>query len=116
MRTNRLCILVRDAKTARILFKPPEDQLWLVREKSGLGRAVKHEWNTVRAVGPEFFKEVDDQRKWHFSFPEHCDVYVWDLAAGESYTNFYNVMHEESWCFSIFGRLVKHFFISNLPR
>ena len=94
MQTNTLCLLVRDAKTAHILVKPPEEELWLLREKAGVGRAVKTTWNIVRKVGPEFFKEMDNHRKWHFGFTDYYDVYVWDLEAGNPYSHLYGQVQE----------------------
>lgn len=70
MQTARLALLVRDAKTGSILVKPPEDELWLVREKSGVGRAARNEWNVLKQVGTDFFDEMDKHRKWHFGFKE----------------------------------------------
>lgn len=96
MQTNTLCVLVRDAKTAQILVKPPEEELWLLREKAGVGRAVKKIWNIVKKVGLDFFKEMDHHRKWHFGFPDYYDVYVWDLEAGNSYSHLYGQVQEVS--------------------
>jgi hypothetical protein len=70
MQTSHLVLLVRDAKTGSILVKPPEDKLWLVREKSGVGRAAKNEWNIIQQVGTNFFEEMDKHRRWHFGFKE----------------------------------------------
>ena len=67
-----LVILVRDAKTGDIIVKPPEEELWLVREKVGLGRAAKNDWNVISEVGSEFFEQMDEHRKWHFGFKEVC--------------------------------------------
>ncbi|MCJ1377759.1 hypothetical protein MMC17_000855 [Xylographa soralifera] len=90
MQTNRMLLLVRDAKTGRIISKPPEEDLWLLREKSGIGRAAKNEWNVIKKVGPDFFKEMDDHRRWHFGFVEHYDLYIWDNVAGGEYVDLYN--------------------------
>ena len=70
MQTARLIILVRDAQTGSILVKPPEKELWLIREKSGVGRAARNEWNVVKQVGTQFFEEMDKHRRWHFGFKE----------------------------------------------
>ena len=92
MQTNRMLILVRDAKTGRIILNPPEEDLWLLREKSEIGRAAKNEWNVIKKVGTDFFKEMDDHRRWHFGFVEHYDLYIWDNAAGEDYVDLYNAI------------------------
>ena len=50
MQSSRVVVLIRDAKTGKILVKPPEkpeNQTWLVRTKCGLGRASKKEWNVT---------------------------------------------------------------------
>ena len=96
MQTNTLCLLVRDAKTACILVQPPEKELWLRREKFGLGRAIKKEWNIVQKVGADFFREAEEQRKWHSGFTDYYDVYVWDLEPGKGYWNLHTAIQEVS--------------------
>ena len=92
MEKMKCILLVRDAKTGRILVKPKDDDLWLIREKVGLGRAKKNEWNIVSKVGPKFFDEMDKSRKWHFGFNDYYDIYVWDLEAGRPYPVLYNLI------------------------
>jgi hypothetical protein len=70
MQTSCLVLLVRDGKTGSILVKPPEEETWLVREKTGLGRAARNEWNIIQKVGTEFFEDMDRHREWHFGFKE----------------------------------------------
>jgi hypothetical protein len=41
MQSHLIVLLVRDAESGRLLVKPDEDQRWLPREKSGLGRASR---------------------------------------------------------------------------
>ncbi|KAF1978912.1 hypothetical protein BU23DRAFT_595428 [Bimuria novae-zelandiae CBS 107.79] len=85
METWNVRALVRDRKTGRVLIQPPEEELWLLREKAGWGRAIKNEFEVLLEVGPEFFKTVENARKWHFGFDEYYDVYIWDAAPGSSY-------------------------------
>lgn len=85
METWELRALVRDAKTGRIVISPPEDELWLVREKSGWGRASRNEYQVLGEVGPVFFESMDKSRKWHFGFEEFYDVYIWDSSPGRSF-------------------------------
>ncbi|TVY87687.1 hypothetical protein LAWI1_G006032 [Lachnellula willkommii] len=92
MQTHEILVLVRDAESGKLLITPPEDERWLYRQKSGLGRAVKNEWNVIRSIGPQFFEEMDRYREWHFSFNEYYDVYVWDVAAGECFAHLYNLV------------------------
>ncbi|KAL9586659.1 MAG: hypothetical protein Q9203_003783 [Teloschistes exilis] len=92
--THRVITLVRDAKTGRILKTPPSEHLWLVRTKSGYGRASKAEWEIRAQVGPEFFEQIEELRQWHLSFQEHYDVYIWDLVPGEHYANLYNSIQQ----------------------
>jgi hypothetical protein len=94
MQSHRLLMLVRDAETGRILVKPPEEERWLIREKSGLGRAIKGQWNVIKAIGPKFFEEMDRYRKWNFGFKEYYDIYLWDLPVGESFPALYNAVQE----------------------
>ena len=94
MQTKRVLLLVRDATTGRILISPPEDELWLIRQKSGLGRAVKHEWNIIKAVGPSFFEEMEAKRQWTLGFKDFYDIIVWDLEPGERFINVYQTVSE----------------------
>jgi hypothetical protein len=50
--------LVRDRKTGRILIQPPKEELWLLREKSGWGRANRNEFDIVGEIGPAFFEQM----------------------------------------------------------
>jgi len=85
METYELRALVRDPKTGRILIQPPGKELWLIREKSGWGRASRNEFKNNLEVGPKFFEEMDNLRKFHFSFGEYYDVIVWDSTPGRPY-------------------------------
>ena len=58
MQSYRLLMLVRDAETGRILVKPPEEERWLIRSKSGLGRAAKGQWNVIKPLDLNF------SRRW----------------------------------------------------
>jgi hypothetical protein len=58
MQSHRLLLLVRDAETGQLLIKPPEEERWLYREKSGLGRASKNEFHIIKSIGPEFFEQL----------------------------------------------------------
>jgi hypothetical protein len=50
--------LVRDRKTGKILIQPPEEELWLLREKSGWGRATRNEFDVIGEIGPAFFEQM----------------------------------------------------------
>lgn len=93
MQTNAMVTLVRDTKTGDILYRPPRDQTWLVREKSGLGRASRNEWNIIKQVDPDFFEDMDRHRQWHFNFKEYYDVIIWDLEPGCHFSHLYNSVH-----------------------
>ena len=94
LQSQRVVLLVRDAMTGELLVKPPEDERWLLREKSGLGRASKNQWNGIRSIGEQFFEEADKNREWTLSFKEYYDVYVWDLMANESSASLYNLVQQ----------------------
>ena len=89
-------LLVRDAKTSKIVLEPHDDDLWLIREKSGIGRASKTEWNVVSRVGEGFFDEMEKHREWHFGFTDYYDVYVWDRQAGRPFLMLYNLIKDVS--------------------
>jgi hypothetical protein len=94
MQTSTVCILVRDGKNGHIVVKPPEEQLWLVREKAGIGRASKKEWNVIQEVGQRFFEEMDQKRAWHFGHNDFYDVYMWDFLPGDDFETLYRSIHE----------------------
>ena len=90
MRTDSVLCLIRDAKTGKVLHKPPLsapgddcDNLWLARERSGLGRASKNEWNILERVEAAIFDRMASAREWRFGFNDFYDVYVWDLVPGQ---------------------------------
>jgi hypothetical protein len=64
METWELRALVRDRKTGKVLIQPSEDDFWLMREKSGFGRASRNEFNVQLSVGPAFcmFAHVQSSR------------------------------------------------------
>lgn len=94
MQSSKILVLVRDAESGKLLIKPPEEERWLFREKSGLGRASRNDWHIIKSIGPQFFEEMDKYRQWKFSFKEYYDVYVWDLEAGEPFPVLYNCVQE----------------------
>lgn len=57
MESSRLVVLIRDAKTSKILSSPPSEELWLNREKAGLRRASKNDWTIRAEVGQKFFEK-----------------------------------------------------------
>ena len=95
---SRAIVVIRDAKTGKILTQPPKNQMWLSREKSGLGRASKHEWAIISEVDPSFYQKMEEMREWHFGFDDYYDVYVWDLEPGELFPCLYNIIFEVSTC------------------
>lgn len=98
MLTYRVVLLVRDAKTGKILVQPPEEECWLVRDKTGMGRASKNAWNVRRKVGIDMFEEVSGGkfRDWHFGYTDYYDVIVWDLEAGLSFASLYSAVQNVS--------------------
>lgn len=96
MQAWTLCILVRDGTDGRILVQPPEDELWLRREKFGPGRASKNEWRILKKVGKQLFEEIDEQREWRFGFNDYYDVFVWDNEPGKPFTSLYSIVTQVS--------------------
>jgi hypothetical protein len=92
MRTSSLVILVRDVETGNVIVQPPKEQLWLLREKMGRGRASRNLWTNLREVGPAFFEELDRRRKWSVGFKGYYDVIIWDLLPGEQFPRLYNLV------------------------
>ena len=63
MQTHRVLLLVRDAKMGLILISPTDSELWLVREKSVVGRAIKNSWTIRKKVDAKFSEEMNATRK-----------------------------------------------------
>ena len=69
MQSSQILVLIRDAKTSRILRSPPEEQLWLHRHKNSVVEmftpltpaqlvSVGHDqWNVNSKVGQSFFEK-----------------------------------------------------------
>ncbi|KAK8224470.1 hypothetical protein HDK77DRAFT_385847 [Phyllosticta capitalensis] len=89
---NRVVIMARDAQTGRVLVQPPRSQLWLVREKSGIGRASRSEWKNVKEVSPEFFDEINKFRSWNIGFKDYFDICIWDTEPGYHFAAFYEMV------------------------
>ncbi|KAK4693776.1 hypothetical protein P7C71_g3680, partial [Lecanoromycetidae sp. Uapishka_2] len=85
MKSSSIVVVIRDAKTGRIVFQPPRDELWLTRKKSGIGRASKNEWTVLRPVDEDFFQRMEDRREWCFGFNDYYDLYMWDLIPGRQF-------------------------------
>ncbi|RYP36854.1 hypothetical protein DL767_003244 [Monosporascus sp. MG133] len=95
MRTGDILILVRDGRTGKIATSPTNDELWTFREKHGLGRASKKEWDSVLEVGRMYFCMVDILRKWRLGFDDYYDVWIWDFVPGRQPMKLYgDIVHE----------------------
>jgi hypothetical protein len=76
--SNETCeirALVRDRKTGRILIQPPEEELWLLREKSGWGRATRNEFSIIGEIGPEFFEQMVSLLEANATCVTHADPF-----------------------------------------
>jgi hypothetical protein len=67
--------LVRDRKTGRILIQPPKEELWLLREKSGWGRATRNEFDVIGEIGPAFFEQMVSPLGANAKFVTHTDSF-----------------------------------------
>lgn len=93
MNPSRALVLVRDGKTGKVVASPLKEQMWLRREKIGLGRASKNPWKVTEEVDESFFEKSDQQRKWHCSFSDYYDVYIWSATPGEEYIALHQHIH-----------------------
>ena len=86
VRANNECLLVRDAKTDRILVKPPEEHLWIVGDKAGIGRASRSELEVRKSVGDDLFEVLGGvkAKDWQSGCNWYYDVTVWDLVPGRT--------------------------------
>ncbi|EEP82860.1 predicted protein [Uncinocarpus reesii 1704] len=94
MQSSRMMIVVRDAKSGRILTKPPDSAAWLVRERVGHGRASKTPWKTLKCVDKKFFDEMDELRAFRLGFNNFYDVYIWSAIPGDSFDALYSALLE----------------------
>ncbi|KAK2771436.1 hypothetical protein FQN52_000501 [Onygenales sp. PD_12] len=86
MQTSRMMLVVRDAKTGKIIVKPPDDQAWLFRERMGHGRASRTPWKITKRVDEAFFTEMEERRAFRLGFDDFYDVYIWSTAAGQRFS------------------------------
>ncbi|KAH0184924.1 hypothetical protein KCV03_g8576, partial [Aureobasidium melanogenum] len=94
MESYKMAIMVRDGRTGNVIVEPPEEHKWLIRTKSGVGRASRAEWKTVKEIDDEFWDTIDRSRKWHLGFKDYYDIVVWDIESGEHYSSLYNSIQE----------------------
>jgi hypothetical protein len=89
MASTSMNILVRDGKTGKVITEPSHNELWLVRQRSGFGRAARTPWKIIREVNEQVFEEMEQHRKWHFGFDDYYDLYIWDREAGAPFACLY---------------------------
>lgn len=94
MESYKMAIMVRDGRTGNIIVQPPQEHKWLIRTKSGLGRASRSEWQIVKEIDDKFWDEIDRVREWSLGFKDYYDICVWDIEPGEHYSSLYNSIQE----------------------
>jgi hypothetical protein len=82
MHPGEALILARDAKTERIVTAPDEEELWVRRWRPGV--SDRDDWVDEVVIDPDFFDELDEERKWHFGFDSYYEVYIWQFKPGGS--------------------------------
>jgi hypothetical protein len=92
MRRGEVLVLVRDGKTGHVLTAPPNEHLWTVRAKIGLGRASKNEWTELLTVGQKYFDLVEKYRQWRLGFDDYYNVYIWDFVPGQKPFTMYTIV------------------------
>lgn len=69
VQSSRAVVLIRDAKNSKILHTPPTDQLWVHREKNGIGRASKNAWTATAEASQTFFDKSNSYlRFWSLNY------------------------------------------------
>jgi hypothetical protein len=94
MESYKMAIMVRDGRTGNVIVEPPQEHKWLIRTKSGVGRASRAEWQIVKEIDNKFWDEIDRFREWHLGFKDYYDIVVWDIESGEHYSSLYNSIQE----------------------
>ncbi|THV98725.1 hypothetical protein D6D26_06262 [Aureobasidium pullulans] len=94
MESYKMAIMVRDGRTGNVIVEPPQEHKWLIRTKSGVGRASRSEWQIVKEIDDKFWDEIDRFREWHLGFKDYYDIVVWDIESGEHYSSLYNSIQE----------------------
>ncbi|KAK3725484.1 hypothetical protein LTR37_000454 [Vermiconidia calcicola] len=96
MQTGDVVILVRDARTGKILVNPPEEHCWLVRDKAGTRRAARTEWTVRKSVDENLFEQISGKkmRDWQFGFTKYYDVIAWDMQPGQPFSILYGTIQE----------------------
>jgi len=90
--TSRLVILAQDAKTGRVVVKPPEEELWTIRAPHG--DPEDNEWFHIKEFDEQFFQEMEQMRGWSFGFPDYYDIIIWDLEPGEDFGHLYGYVQQ----------------------
>lgn len=85
MRPNEICIYARDMETGRVLVQPPENERWLVREKVGLGRSARNQFNILEAVDAKFFRTMHALRGGQLPFNDYYAIVIWHREPGRSW-------------------------------
>jgi hypothetical protein len=94
MESYKMAIMVRDGRTGNVIVEPPDEHKWLIRTKSGVGRASRSEWKIVKEIDEDFWDTIDRSRQWHLGFKDYYDIVVWDIESGEYYSSLYNSIQE----------------------
>lgn len=96
MQGRYVCMMVRDAKTGKILVKAPEEHNWLIRVQGGLG---EDDWVEKLHPGEDELYDLLENRRsesWQFGFNNYYDVTVWDLLPGEHCNIVWSTVQEVS--------------------
>lgn len=92
MQTHRLVVLARDAKTGRVVVKPPEEELWMIRNRDD--PHDDDDWKAVKKFDETFFEEMEQYREWSFGFSSYYDIIIWDLEAAEDFNDTYGCVQQ----------------------
>jgi hypothetical protein len=91
MQSRYVVMLVRDAKTGRVLVTPEEEHCWLVRTKVG-----RSDWVVKKSVGDDLFQQISGKkaREWQFGFTDYYDVIIWDLLPAQPFAVVFTTLQD----------------------
>lgn len=101
MSTHRVVLMVRDAKTGRMLVTPPAEECWLARDRvqtRGLEEGDdEDDWRVTKTVDETLFEQMSGKkhREWQFGFTDYYDVVIFDLDPGEPIAVMCNLIQEK---------------------
>ncbi|TGZ79976.1 hypothetical protein EX30DRAFT_66385 [Ascodesmis nigricans] len=90
--TSELIVYVKDMCTGKVIYEPPPEQAWLMREKQGRGRIHRVPWTIVQSIDANFRKDMDQLRPWKLQFTDYMEIILADRHPGRNFNHLIGVI------------------------